>query len=453
MLKTDIVIHKKHSAKGYKMKNKTIVRAGWATKVFPVLALLSFVAIGSAANVNATNPAAVQDTLTVTVDSNCSLTTGGGSYTKSMNPGSTGTITGNTITAVCNDAGGYAIYAIGYSGDSTSGNNTDLISTSNETFNIKTDGSYQESYWKMSFTASGQATVTNPYTAFQQIPATWTKVASYNEYTTSGSIVPHYQIHFGEGQPAGTYTGKVQYVLVNPSGAAAPSTIAAMQNLSASQCTTTPSQVKDTRDGHVYTIQRLKDGKCWMMENLDLGRTAITTDLTSSNTNLATTVTAETFNGWKKTSGSATYDAGEYISVSGTDSTSGTAYGTLYNYYAASAGTISGTSNSNNASYDICPAGWRLPTGGSSGEFQALYAEYNSNALMRASIENSGAAIALAGDFSNAAPARQGSLGFYWSSTRNSVTNMYLLYLNTSLVSPAVSDYRVNGNAIRCVLK
>ena len=72
---------------------------------------------------------------------------------------------------------------------------------------------------------------------------------------------------------------------------------------------------------------------------------------------------------------------------------------------------------------------------------------------MRASIENSGAAIALAGDFSNAAPARQGSLGFYWSSTRNSVTNMYLLYLNTSLVSPAVSDYRVNGNAIRCVLK
>ena len=237
-----------------------IVRAGWATKVFPVLALLSFVAIGSAANVNATNPAAVQDTLTVTVDSNCSLTTGGGSYTKSMNPGSTGTITGNTITAVCNDAGGYAIYAVGYSGDSTSGNNTDLISTSNGNFNIKTDGSYQESYWKMSFTASGQATVTSPYTAYQQIPVTWAKVASYNEYTTSGSVVPHYQIHFGEGQPAGTYTGKVQYVLVNPSSAAAPFAGPNMQNLSASQCTTTPSQVKDTRDGHVYTIQRLKDG-------------------------------------------------------------------------------------------------------------------------------------------------------------------------------------------------
>lgn len=190
-----------------------------------------------------------------------------------------------------------------------------------------------------------------------------------------------------------------------------------------------------------------------MMENLDLGRTAITTDLTSSNTNLATTVTAETFNSWKKTSGSNTYDAGEYISVSGTDATSGTAYGTLYNYYAASAGTISGSINFNNASYDICPAGWRLPTGGSSGEFQALYAEYNSNALMRASIENSGAAFALAGIFLSAAPANQGSDGGYWSSTRNYGANMYVLNLDTSDVYPAGVDNRVDGLAIRCLAK
>ena len=226
-----------------------------------------------------------------------------------------------------------------------------------------------------------------------------------------------------------------------------------MQNLDASDCTSTASNVYDTRDGHVYTIQRLNDGNCWMMENLDLGRTALTADLTSSNTNLATNVTASTFNSWKKTTGSATYDAGEYISVSGTDSTSGTAYGTLYNYYAASAGTISGSTNSSNAQYDICPAGWRLPTGGSSGEFQALYAEYNSNALMRASIENSGAAFALAGSFYSAAPANQGSNGYYWSSTRSIDEGMYRLSLNTSNVYPASSSYRSYGIAIRCVLK
>lgn len=403
----------------------------------------------------ADNPATMVDTLSVTVDSNCGIThSGSGTYTKTINPGASSTITANTITAVCNDSGGYAIYAIGYSGDSFTGNNTDLISNDNASWNIKTDGSYQSSFWKVKFSASGNATVTSPYTTYQQIPSTYAKVASYNEYTDSGTITPTYQISLGSGQPAGTYVGKVQYVLVNPSSADAPIIpITTMQNLSAASCTSTPSQVRDTRDGHVYTIQRLLDGKCWMMENLDLGRTGITTDLTSSNTNLATTVTAETFNSWKKTTGSATYDAGEYISVSGTDATSGTAYGTLYNYYAASAGTISGSSNSNNASYDICPAGWRLPTGGSSGEFKALYSQYNSNALMRASIENSGAAFALAGYFSDAAPADQGSYGVYWSSTRGNGANMYVLFLNTSIVGPAYGNNRNSGYAIRCVLE
>ena len=247
--------------------------------------------------------------------------------------------------------------------------------------------------------------------------------------------------------------GKVQYVLVNPTDAAAPSTIASMQNLPAASCTSTPSQAVDVRDGHVYTIQRLLDGKCWMMENLDLGRTGITTDLTSANTNLATTVTASTFNSWKKDSGTGTYDAGELVSVSGTDSTSGTPYGTLYNYYAASAGTISGSSNTSNASYDICPAGWRLPTGGSSGEFKALYTQYNSNALMRAPITENGAAFALAGYFVNAAPANQGSYGYYWSSTRFNVPYMYYLSLSTSNVYPANNLYRYYGYAIRCVAK
>ena len=226
-----------------------------------------------------------------------------------------------------------------------------------------------------------------------------------------------------------------------------------MQNLDSPNCTSTPSLVRDTRDDHIYTIQRLADGNCWMMENLDLGRTTLTTDLTSSNTNLSTAVTASTFNSWKKTTGSATHNAGEYISVSGTDSTSGTSYGTLYNYHAASAGTITGDNNISDTQYDICPAGWRLPTGGESGEFLALYAQYNSLALMRASIENSGAAFALAGYFSSAAPAGQGSSGNYWSSTRYNGPLMHALGLVTSGVYPATTENRSSGNSIRCILK
>ena len=228
-----------------------------------------------------------------------------------------------------------------------------------------------------------------------------------------------------------------------------------LQNLSYSTCTTTAQTAYDNRDEQAYTIQRLADGRCWMMTNLNLGATTLSTDLTSSNTNLSSTVTASTFNGWKKSSGTGTYTSAEFIPVSGTDSTSGTAYGTLYNYCAASAGTICTSSNSNNASYDLCPAGWRLPTSNTGGEFATLYgnASYNTNAKMRASVANGGAAFALAGYFYSSTPKDQGSGGYYWSSTRNSNTGMYDLYLDTSSVTPSNYINRGNGYSIRCILE
>ena len=228
-----------------------------------------------------------------------------------------------------------------------------------------------------------------------------------------------------------------------------------LQNLSSSACTTTPQTAYDNRDEQAYTIQRLADGNCWMMTNLNLGTTTLSTDLTSANTNLSTTVTASTFNGWKKSSGSNTYTSAEFIPVSGTDSTSGTAYGTLYNYCAASAGTICTDSNSSNASYDLCPAGWRLPTSDTGGEFATLYAKasYNTNAKMRKSVANGGAAFALAGIFRSSAPTGQGSRGTYWSSTRGNNAGMYVLYLDTSYIDPSNNDSRLFGYSIRCILK
>lgn len=209
----------------------------------------------------------------------------------------------------------------------------------------------------------------------------------------------------------------------------------------------------DTRDNRTYQVAKLKDGNIWMAENLDLGRTELTADLTSSNTNLATTVTASTFNSWKKTTGTGTYSTGEFIPISGTDTTSGTLYGTLYNYYAASAGTISGGTNSSNAQYDICPAGWRLPTGNSSGEFRTLYNKYNSIALMRAPITENGAAFSFAGRFEVGAPSTQGSYGYYWSATRRNGSDMYGLNLYGSGVSAPDDVYRAYGYSIRCVAK
>ena len=279
--------------------------------------------------------------------------------------------------------------------------------------------------------------------------------ASYsfgNWSTTSGTI--------------GSITGQSTTYLVGTNDATITATAIFnppdIQNLASSSCTATASSAKDTRDGHIYTIQRLADGNCWMMENLDLGRTDLTTNLTSANTNLSTTVTAATFNSWKKTSGTGTYDAGEFIPLTAqnsdngldTDITSGTPYGTLYNYYAASAGTITGNSNANHAQYDICPAGWRLPTGGEYGEFQTLYQQYNSSASMRAPIANGGAAFTLAGRFKDSVPYDQNANGSYWSSSAFDSTGRKILYSNSAWIDPISSYYnRYMASSIRCVLK
>ncbi len=237
--------------------------------------------------------------------------------------------------------------------------------------------------------------------------------------------------------------------------AAATFTGPEIQNLSSSSCTTTASQAIDNRDNHVYTIQRLADGNCWMMENLDLGRSALTTDLTSSNTNLSTTVTASTFNSWKKTSGTATYTAGEFISLDGTDTTSNIPYGTLYNYYAASGGTLLNNSVVTSIEHDICPAGWRLPTGGVDMEQMKLYytEQYHSYTKMRASIENGGTAYSLSGMFSTGAPTEVGVRGYYWSQTATTSSMIYRLVISNSSVNPKNYNTAQNGQSIRCLLK
>lgn len=230
-----------------------------------------------------------------------------------------------------------------------------------------------------------------------------------------------------------------------------------MQNLASSECTTTYRTVYDNRDEQAYVIQRLADGKCWMMTNLNLGAVTLAKNLTSANTNLSTTITYSTFNSWKKSSATSTYTSPEYIPVSGTDSVSKTPYGTLYNFCAASGDDsrwckVNVTSQPSPV-YDICPAGWKLPVGGPSGDFAALYnnSAYNSISKMRASYTSGGAAFALAGYFMTA-PADQGHGGRYWTSTLDGANDMKTLAIDGG-VDPDVTYSRNVGRSIRCILK
>ena len=229
-----------------------------------------------------------------------------------------------------------------------------------------------------------------------------------------------------------------------------------IQSITSSTCTTTAKPVYDTRDNEVYWIQKLADNKCWMLDNLRLGVADISANLTSSNTNLSSTISASTWNGYRTTSGFESYTAPMFNSASANNTT--TSYGSgsgkigvYYNYCAASAGTYCyaygyGTGN---ASYDICPKGWRMPTGGSGGEYEALYTAYSSNAT---NFRNA-LSTPLSGYFSNSSANHQGSCGYFWSSTYSYSSYMYYLDVSSSDVDPKYDDYRYSGDSVRCLLK
>ncbi len=189
--------------------------------VFAML-FVGFALAKSIDNVSAANTG--NGTMSVTINSVCGFGSNtGGSYSRTVTPAAAATtITGDAISVSCNDSVGYSVYAIGYSGDSYTGTNTDLIHNSNTAYNVKTNASFRGSYWKLKLAVSGGATVVGSYGSFQQIPSSYAQVAKYTTNTTSGTITPSYQVYIGETQPAGTYTGKVKYTLVHPNNAAAP---------------------------------------------------------------------------------------------------------------------------------------------------------------------------------------------------------------------------------------
>ena len=124
-------------------------------------------------------------------------------------------------------------------------------------------------------------------------------------------------------------------------------------------------------------------------------------------------------------------------------------YGTYYNWYAATAGSGKYSTSSGNASYSICPKGWRLPTGGSSGEFQTLYNNYSSSAAMRGDPVN----FVLSGYRYGSSTGGQGGNGSYWSSTVIAISNAYFLYIQGSNTGPAYNGPKYYGFSMRCVVQ
>lgn len=200
----------------------------------------------------------------------------------------------------------------------------------------------------------------------------------------------------------------------------------------------------DVRDGKTYTIAKI-NGICTMTQNLDF---ELTTGMTLSpdTTNVTTTRTLGTV-------GSLTTNdnAGSYNQVRTARNTGVPGAGLHYNYAAATAGTIMGDSNTTEATEDICPAGWRLPTGGQNQEQFILnnsytWQQWNSN------FPTAFAPVA-AGYYYGGSLGDSGSYGYWWSSTASDTTYRYNLLYNTSNGLRSGYNYsRYNGYSVRCVL-
>ena len=470
-----------------KTKRQFHIKHYLAAFIVPGFLLLTILLSGltlSSSLIYADNSTSKTSNVAVVVNTACTITTGGGIHSKTIDPGTSDTIEGNPINVSCNDTGGYALYAVGFSGDSyDTPSNTKMLSSlgSND---IPTATSGASSYWAMKATPSGTdiPTIDNSYNSFQVIPATYTKISHYPNITVGATnnnsvTTPTYKINIMSNQPAATYVGKVKYTLVHPTTAPEPSTktianATYMQEVGSCPSTLTTGMVyelTDNRDNQKYLVARLKDGNCWMLQNLKLGRSTSTLTLTPANSDVDGNYILDnklpspgkfhsyTIDGVQYQNNSTEY----YCTGDGTASDWESCY---YNWYTATAGT--GTtyiaSQGQNVNNSICPAGWTLPT---QPQFQQLYNQYPSVAQMEVAnptttkentptvgqVTNTPGFL-ISGRYGTGGASNLGSRGYYWSRTAYSAQNAYGLYMSTSSVSPAGNDIKYYGFTVRCLV-
>ena len=256
----------------------------------------------------------------------------------------------------------------------------------------------------------------------------------------------------------------------------------------------------DSRDGKLYWVAKLKDGNCWMTQNLDLDLTSgesLTPELSDVSKNWDPGATTFTSANRGSTSYSAvqSWDLGEAVwktpnSSSGGCSPSDNLYnsscsfhwqnvssgwtpmteyrtdGVTYdadtqtydahylagNYYSWNAATANSTgSNSGTATQSICPKGFELPTINTTanGSFSNLITQTSANAdtIVQAPLMFvRGGNVNPGNNLDNA-----GNDGNYWSSVGAGNYAAYSQLFLPGYVFPLSDDYRYFGFPVRCV--
>ena len=236
---------------------------------------------------------------TILVNTACGMTaTTNAAHSAVLTNGSEKTGIGTTTIAVtCNDAAGFAVYAVGYA--NTTLGNINLVGTHS---NIPTGTGTASSNWGMKLTSVNSErpiTIESDYSDYGIVPNEFTMVAHRDAATdpngAASSITTTYRAYVSPTQAADVYHGVVRYVLVHPSTvspvfsfddaflAAGKEKVTAndgnkyyaMQDMTTDICSRIlafddEAKLVDTRDGKTYFVTKARDGKCWMTQNLNL---------------------------------------------------------------------------------------------------------------------------------------------------------------------------------------
>ena len=286
-----------------------------------------------------------------------------------------------------------------------------------------------------------------------------------------------------------------------------------LQDWTSSDCNSLASgattALTDERDNSTYAVAKLADGKCWMIENLRLAdKDSSNNDIELSSTNthnpstplnnswyyknqqgtlttsnhLSATSDPTSTNpdtAWCQTNSSDCDDQSMLATNNTTLFTNNTAsgysansnvysYGNYYNWYSATAGHGKyGSSYGSNftAPGDICPAGWRLPTGkDATGDFGLLdIALGGTGAGSNPVTTPTGATMSLAyrsypnnfvysGSVAGSSVYNRNSYGYYWSASGNNSNSAYSMLFYSTSVSPGTGNaYKYSGWMVRCL--
>jgi uncharacterized protein (TIGR02145 family) len=336
-----------------------------------------------------------------------------------------------------------------------------------------------------------------------------------------------YGVLVNTARPAGSYAATITYTAVGEVVPEPPNFLANikyynnlinMQDLTPSLCTSADYdsdnnginnnntiELMDSRNSQTYTVRKMADNKCWMLDNLKLelihGMTLTTqnTDVTANTTvyftqdgtqngtlldgmtGNFTTSGQDTRNNGASTSGSnqdAWRQNNPSNAVGCVDNSSNiaaannktyadgslTGCGYFYNYYTATAGTYPQSAynaSNRNAPGSICPAGWRLPSGyDTSSDFATLDADYGGTGAYQSGTPAQLSTLwfpggAFRGTFSGRyllSVASSGINGNFWSSSVSNDLSAYGLFIDSSATDPGTNIYyRYYGLAVRCV--